>query len=106
MSGVHPAAQTHFFRWAMTFRQNSDSKIKPEATHRASPKTFSVNGGRFTLTCAHRMSEARGVVNGAIRTSELLFDHAVCQCEPTIWVKGGSRGRSQGCSTWQNQEAQ
>ena len=27
---------------------------------------FSVNGGRFILTCAHRMCEARGVVNGGI----------------------------------------
>src|ERR1700686_1485304 len=29
MSGVHRGARTCFFRWAMTFRQNSAKKIKP-----------------------------------------------------------------------------
>ena len=57
MCGVHRAVRKDFFRWAMTFRQDSGSKIKPEAAFQAK---------LFTLTCAPRMSEARGVVNGGI----------------------------------------
>ena len=65
------------FHARVTRRLPEVLKFGSSSLRRGSPRTLSMNGGHFTLTCAPRMSEGGGVVNGGLNLRFSLFPQAI-----------------------------